>query len=83
LSRHLLVFILAIPIPASGAPLSRLLVTLAALATLTVPAAAATLEEMAGQMIVVGFQGKSASAESVKAVADDIAQGHIGGGMFL
>lgn len=83
MSRHLLVFILAIPIPASGAPLSRLLVTLAALATLTVPAAAATLEEMAGQMIVVGFQGKSASAESVKAVADDIAQGHIGGVMFL
>lgn len=47
------------------------------------PATAATLEQMAGQMIVVGFQGDSAADASVKAVRDDIAAGRIGGVMFL
>ncbi len=46
-------------------------------------ASAATLEQMAGQMIVVGFQGKSAGEESVEALREDIAAGRLGGVMFL
>ncbi|NMA99089.1 MAG: glycoside hydrolase family 3 protein [Phyllobacteriaceae bacterium] len=63
--------------------MSRLSLALLALAALSAPVSAATLEEMAGQMIVVGFQGTSANANSVQALADDIAEGHIGGVMFL
>ena len=83
MSRHLLLVMLAIPIPVPGAPVSRLSLALLALAALSAPVSAATLEEMAGQMIVVGFQGTSANANSVQALADDIAEGHIGGVMFL
>ena len=46
-------------------------------------ASAATLEQMAGQMIVVGFQGKTAADPSVAALRDDIAAGRLGGVMFL
>jgi beta-N-acetylhexosaminidase len=53
-------------------------------ATLLVsPAMGATLEEMAGQMIVVGFEGDSVGDAGVEAVADALAGGEIGGVMFL
>lgn len=50
---------------------------------LVVPAEAQTLEQMAGQMIIVGFQGDDASDKSVKAVAAEIASGDLGGVMYL
>jgi beta-N-acetylhexosaminidase len=52
-------------------------------AALAAPAQAQTLEQMAGQMILVGFQGDSAGDASVRAVRDEIAAGEIGGVMFL
>ncbi len=59
------------------------LLTLAALASFTLPAAAATLEQMAGQMIITGFEGDGAGDAGVKAVSDDLAAGRIGGVMYL
>ena len=55
--------------------------TVAALLALlfVAPASAQTLEQMAGQMIIVGFQGDDASDKSVKAVAAEIASGGLGG----
>ena len=50
---------------------------------LATPASAQTLEQMAGQMIVVGFQGNDVSDKSVKAVAAEIAAGELGGVMYL
>ncbi|MDB5505457.1 MAG: hypothetical protein JWR75_95 [Devosia sp.] len=47
------------------------------------PISAATLEEMAGQMIVVGFSGDSADDRSVVALRDAIAAGRLGGVMLL
>lgn len=47
------------------------------------PTLAASIEEMAGQMIVIGFQGDSVNDKAVGALADAIAQSHIGGVMFL
>ncbi|HHG89779.1 MAG TPA: glycoside hydrolase family 3 protein, partial [Devosia sp.] len=47
------------------------------------PSMAATLEEMAGQMILIGFQGNSVDAPGVTAVRADIAAGRIGGVMYL
>ncbi|MEO6015323.1 MAG: glycoside hydrolase family 3 N-terminal domain-containing protein [Devosia sp.] len=47
------------------------------------PAQAQTIEQMAGQMIIVGFQGDDASDKSVKAVAAEIASGDLGGVMYL
>lgn len=44
---------------------------------------AATLEEMAGQMIVVGFEGNGTDDPGVAAVADELAAGRLGGIMFL
>ncbi|RYE10842.1 MAG: glycoside hydrolase family 3 protein [Hyphomicrobiales bacterium] len=44
---------------------------------------AQTLEQMAGQMIVVGFAGDDASDKSVKALAAEIAAGELGGVMYL
>ncbi|QQR40244.1 glycoside hydrolase family 3 protein [Devosia rhizoryzae] len=54
-------------------------------ALLTVPSIAAdeTLEKMAGQMIVVGFQGDSVGDAGVKAVEAELAAGRLGGVMFL
>ena len=45
--------------------------------------AAASLETMAGQMVLVGFQGKSISQAGVQAVTQDIAGGRIGGVLYL
>lgn len=57
----------------------------AALVLLALPAAAqaATLEQMAGQMIVVGFQGDDVDDASVVALREQLAQGRLGGVMFL
>lgn len=49
----------------------------------TVSAEAQSLEQMAGQMIVVGFQGDDTGDASVKALAAQIADGTLGGVMFL
>jgi beta-N-acetylhexosaminidase len=50
---------------------------------LATPVAAQSLEQMAGQMIMVGFVGDSASDTSVKAVRAEIAAGELGGIMYL
>jgi beta-N-acetylhexosaminidase len=47
------------------------------------PVLAATLEQMAGQMIVIGFQGTSVADKSIAALGKEIADGHIGGVMYL
>jgi beta-N-acetylhexosaminidase len=57
-------------------------VLLGALAVST-PAAAQSLEQMAGQMIVVGFAGDSADDKSVAALRAEIAAGTLGGVMYL
>lgn len=44
---------------------------------------AATLEQMAGQMIVVGFQGDDADDAAVLKLREDIAAGRLGGVMLL
>ncbi|MHA6690145.1 glycoside hydrolase family 3 N-terminal domain-containing protein [Devosia sp. A449] len=58
----------------------------AAFALLVLPVAtssAATLEQMAGQMIVVGFQGTSVDAAPVAALREELAAGRLGGIMML
>ena len=50
---------------------------------IAVPVQAATLEEMAGQMIVIGFDGDSVGDTSVKAMAEDLQAGRLGGVMYL
>jgi beta-N-acetylhexosaminidase len=47
------------------------------------PAAAQSLEQMAGQMIIVGFTGDSVQDPSVARVRDQIAAGTLGGVMYL
>jgi beta-N-acetylhexosaminidase len=44
---------------------------------------AQTLEEMAGQMIVVGFEGDSTQDAGVRAVTEGLESGRLGGVMFL
>lgn len=44
---------------------------------------AASLEQMAGQMIVVGFEGDGVDDAGVVAVRDELAAGRLGGVMFL
>lgn len=46
-------------------------------------AGAATIEQMAGQMIVVGFQGDDADDASVIALREELAAGRLGGVMLL
>ncbi|MDR3471919.1 MAG: glycoside hydrolase family 3 N-terminal domain-containing protein [Devosia sp.] len=61
-----------------------LLITLALAATAAaLPARAATLEEMAGQMVLVGFQGSSVNDAKVKGLIEEIGKGQIGGVMYL
>jgi beta-N-acetylhexosaminidase len=59
--------------------------TLAALLALSLPVAAhaATLEQMAGQMIVVGFQGDDIADSAVGKLRDELAAGRLGGVMLL
>lgn len=47
------------------------------------PAWAQSLEDMAGQMVMMGFNGDSQSDAGVRAVRDQIARGEIGGVMYL
>lgn len=47
------------------------------------PASAQSLEDMAGQMVMVGFRGSSPDAAGVRAVREQIARGEIGGVTFL
>ncbi|MGV8955942.1 MAG: glycoside hydrolase family 3 protein [Cypionkella sp.] len=54
-----------------------------ALALLVPTAQAASLEQMAGQMIVIGFQGDDVDDAPVKALRDEIAAGRLGGVMYL
>ena len=65
------------------ARLTHFTLALAALLTVAAPASAQTLEQMAGQMIVVGFSGNSASDKSVMVLRDEIAEGVLGGVMYL
>jgi len=58
-----------------------LLATIFALCT--APVMAQSLEQMAGQMIVVGFAGDSVDDKGVVAARKQIADGEIGGVMFL
>lgn len=46
-------------------------------------AEAASLEQMAGQMVLVGFKGDSVGDASVKTLIGEIAKGQIGGVMYL
>ncbi|WP_375451945.1 glycoside hydrolase family 3 N-terminal domain-containing protein [uncultured Devosia sp.] len=63
--------------------LSRLLLAFGLLTLSLACAQAASLEQMAGQMIVIGFQGDDADDASVRALRDEIADGHLGGVMYL
>ena len=54
-----------------------------ALLSLPVAAHATTLEEMAGQMIVVGFQGDDVADTAVENLRDELAAGRLGGVMLL
>ncbi|MEO6395972.1 MAG: glycoside hydrolase family 3 N-terminal domain-containing protein [Devosia sp.] len=56
---------------------------LLALALVVSPARAQSLDQMAGQMIVVGFAGDETSDKSVKAIEAQLAAGELGGVMFL
>jgi beta-N-acetylhexosaminidase len=62
-----------------------MLITLAVAAALMLagPATAATLEQMAGQMVLVGFQGNNVSDASVQTLIGEIKQGQVGGLMYL
>lgn len=51
--------------------------------SLAAPAVAQSIDEMAGQMIVVGFTGDAVGAKGVKAMAAEIAAGTLGGVMYL
>ena len=66
----------------TGDPL-RLLTIAALVALLATPAAAQAIEEMAGQMIVVGFQGNAVDDASVVRLREEIAAGQLGGVMYL
>ena len=61
----------------------RHLAAILALLSLSAAAHAATLEQMAGQMIVVGFQGDDADDAAVVALREDLAAGRLGGVMLL
>jgi beta-N-acetylhexosaminidase len=61
----------------------RFVVSVLLAALLAGPAVAQSLEQMAGQMIIVGFKGDDAGDESFKAIRDEIAAGTLGGVMYL
>lgn len=61
----------------------KILPLVSALLLTVVPAHAVTLAEMAGQMVVVGFEGDDVGDASVRKVTEDLAEGRIGGVMFL
>ncbi|WP_316355162.1 glycoside hydrolase family 3 N-terminal domain-containing protein [Devosia sp.] len=61
----------------------RRLAAILALLSLPATAHAATLEQMAGQMIVVGFQGDDVVDAAVETLRDELAAGRLGGVMLL
>ncbi len=61
----------------------KILTLVSALLLTVVPVHAATLAEMAGQMVVVGFEGDDVGDASVEKITEDLAEGRIGGVMFL
>jgi beta-N-acetylhexosaminidase len=61
----------------------RRLAAILALLSLPATAHAATLEQMAGQMIVVGFQGDDVADAAVETLRDELAAGRLGGVMLL
>jgi beta-N-acetylhexosaminidase len=63
--------------------LPRLISATFALLLFVSSATAQSLEQMAGQMIIVGFQGDEAGDKSVKALAGELAAGDVGGVMYL
>ena len=63
--------------------LKSILAALALAAALPTAAQAATLAQMAGQMVLVGFKGTSVDDATVKTLIDEIRQGEIGGLMYL
>ncbi|WP_152658773.1 glycoside hydrolase family 3 protein [Devosia chinhatensis] len=63
--------------------MNRLACSAVALLLMASSASAATLEEMAGQMIVVGFEGDSVDAAGVAAVRTALEEGRLGGVMYL
>ena len=66
--------------PIAIKPLAALALLLAAVS----PALAQpTIEQMAGQMIVIGFQGDAADDAAVAALRDDLAASRLGGIMYL
>ncbi|WP_297110790.1 glycoside hydrolase family 3 N-terminal domain-containing protein [uncultured Devosia sp.] len=69
------------PPPVSDLP--RFFALFLAFALFSMPVHAQTLEQMAGQMIIVGFEGDGPQDSGVKAVAGDLAAGRLGGVMFL
>ena len=71
------------PIPPPVMPVLRIVIALFVLPWLILPSAAATLEKMAGQMILVGFEGDSPGDAGVRAIVDDLAAGRLGGVMYL
>jgi len=71
------------PIPQPVMPVLRLLCAFIVLPFLAQPLAAATLQEMAGQMILVGFEGDGPADAGVKAVVSDLEAGRLGGVMYL
>ncbi len=69
--------------PGSGVRLLRLFSLSVAVMLSMLPVHAQTLEQMAGQMIVVGFEGDGPGDAGVKAVAAELAAGRLGGVMYL
>ena len=66
--------------------MSKVITALALAAALVLPSSvahAASLAQMAGQMVLVGFKGNSVDDASVKILVDEIKQGQIGGLMYL
>lgn len=63
--------------------LRKVFLALSATILMASSALGATLEQMAGQMIVVGFQGDDVDDKAVVALREEIAAGRIGGVMFL
>lgn len=68
--------------PPSPVPLFKALLATALIAAAP-SALAQSLDQMAGQMIIVGFAGDDAGDRSVIAIRDEIAAGTLGGVMYL
>lgn len=61
----------------------RAILAVSALLMFPAPSQAQTLQQMAGQMIVTGFEGDGPGDSGVQAVVDDLSAGRLGGVMYL